>query len=193
MTKIYAIACCGLLPLCLSCNAEPGDVLSEAQERAGVAREQVTAMAADAQIGTKLERLIAAVDERDFEQLKDACQAIDLHLGTRVLTKYHRAFALEIEEGPQSVIEYLTAEIEGCADSDAERSALVGLRRYFEAKGTTTTRDALVVVLLVALETKFPHGRGTIVLAPFLELPDNTTTANQGNGAHDESPTPADR
>ena len=27
------------------------------------------------------------------------------------------------------------------------------------------------LILLVALETKFPHGRGTILVAPFLDLP----------------------
>ena len=96
---------------------------------------------------------------------------VDVRLGTRVLVKYYKAFSLEIKEGPPSVIEYLNTEINNLADGDSERKALMGLRRYFEAKGTLTTRDAAVLILLVALETKFPHGRGTAFVAPFLDLP----------------------
>jgi hypothetical protein len=54
-------------------------------------------------------------------------------------------------------------------EGDAERAAITGLRKYFEAKGTLTTKDAAVLILVVALEAKFPHGRGTIFLVPFLD------------------------
>lgn len=162
---------------CLSCGHDPDTLRIEAEKHASKiehqAKEQVQAIGQNAElIKSEIERLIAAVDQKDVRKLKNACEAVDFRLGTRVLVKYYRAFALEIEEGQPSVIEYLDAEIENLADEDVERSALVGLREYFEAKGTLTTKDAAIIILAVALEAKFPHGRGTIFLVPFLDSAD---------------------
>lgn len=174
MKNTLAIACYLLVLACLSCRAEPDKILDEAKQRAGEVREKALVAAQDSQkIRSEIERLLAAADRKDLARLKEACEAIDLSLGTRVLAQYYGAFAMEVNEGPAAVIDHLHGEIEKRPEGDRERSALVGLRKYFEAKGTTTTKDALILVLLVALEAKFPHGRGTILLAPFLESPGN--------------------
>lgn len=149
----------------LSCDRNPDalqdEVEKQAAEIAQQIKEQAQAMPNAPQIKAEIDRLIGAAEQKDLERLKSACDAVDLRLGTRVLVKYYKAFSLEIEEGPASVIGYLNAEIDGLADADVERTALTGLRQYFEAKGTLTTKDAAVIILLVALEAKFPHGRGT--------------------------------
>jgi len=78
--------------------------------------------------------------------------------------------SLEVTEGPSSLLAYLNSEINGLVDGGAEKTALIGLRNYFEAKGTLPTKGAAVLILLVALETKFPHGRGACLVAPFMDL-----------------------
>jgi hypothetical protein len=142
-------------------------------------KEQAQALPNTQQIKEQIDGVISAVDQKDLQKLKDACDVVDVQLGTRVLVKYYTAFSLEIKDGPPSVISYLQNEISSLADGDAEKKALTGLLKYFEAKGTLTTRDAAVLMLLVALETKFPHGRGTIFLAPFLDLPKSEEGPNE--------------
>lgn len=169
---------------CISCDHAPDALRIEAEEQASKiedqVREQVQTIGENAdRIKSEIHRLIAAVDQKDIQKLKDACKEIDLQLGTRVVAKYYRAFALEVEKGPPNVLEYLDDEIGTLPDGNVERSALSGLRKYFEAKGTLTTRDAAILVLAVALEAKFPHGRGAVFLAPFLPLLDSVETKNE--------------
>ena len=169
---------------CISCGHDPEALRIEAEKQASKiedqVREQVQIIGENANlIKSEIDRLIAAVDQKDIQKLKDACEEIDLQLGTRVVAKYYRAFALEVEKGPPSVLEYLDDEIGNLPDGNVERSALLGLRKYFEAKGTLTTRDAAILVLAVALEAKFPHGRGAVFVAPFLPLLDSAETENE--------------
>jgi hypothetical protein len=178
---------------CISCGHDPHALRIEAEEHASEiedqVREQVQTIGENAdRIKSEIDRLIAAVDQEDIQKLKNACEAVDLQLGTRVAAKYYRAFALEIETGPPSALEYLNDEIENLPTGSVEGSALTGLRRYFDAKGTLTTRDAAILVLAVALEAKFPHGRGAVFLAPFLPLLDSADTKNEpSQRAVDES------
>lgn len=181
--------------LCLSCGRDPDTLRTEmekqATEIAEKAKDQVQAVPNAQQIKAEIDRLLGAVDQKDLQRLKNACDAVDVQLGTRVLAKYYKAFSLEVEEGPQSVIAYLNAEIDNLPDGDAERTALVGLRKYFEAKGTLTTRDAAVLILLVALEIKFPHGRGTVFVAPLLDLPKSEDGPKEP--PKDQTPDPVDQ
>jgi hypothetical protein len=166
--------CLGLLVL-TSCVDEPGDAKAHLQQARKTAseygkkvREDVDSLVA---IKAKVEALIPAIEEKDFEKLKTVCTELDVLLDTDVLGAYYRTFAIEVKSGPAAAKQYLAEKLSDSTLGDEKQRPLRALNAYFDAKGTVSTKDAALTILAILLEVKFPHGRGAVLVVPFMDDP----------------------
>ena len=133
-------------------------------------------------IREQVEDLIPAIEERDLERLKAACGELNALLETNALRCYYRAFAIELQSGPASAKEYIGEELSNPARSDDEKRLLRALKAYFDAKGTISTKDAALMVVAIALEIKIGHGRGAILVVPFMDDPGEAFSGSEEGG-----------
>jgi hypothetical protein len=170
-----------LLIVCLpflafaSCG-DDGDARRRLQQATDAASEYTKKSLAEAEttiipVREQIEALIPAIEEKDLEQLKTACGELNELLDTGVLGLYYRAFAIEVQSGPAAAQEYLAETLSDPALRDNEKRPLQALKAYFDAKGSLSTKDAALLVVAIALEIKIGHGRGAILVVPFMDDP----------------------
>jgi hypothetical protein len=170
-----------LLIVCLaslsfaSC-ADDGDARRRSQQATEAASEYTKKTLGEAEtsivaVREQVEALIPAIEEKDLERLKTVCGELNASLDTEVLGFYYRAFAIELQSGPASARQYLAEKLSDTALGENEKRPLRALKAYFDAKGTLSTKDAALLVVAIVLEVKIGHGRGAILVVPFMDDP----------------------
>ena len=130
-------------------------------------------------VRAKVEDLIPAIEQRDLDRLKTVCAELDVMLDTDVLGTYYRTFAIEVQSGAAAAKRYLAEELSDSARNDWQKRALSALKAYFDAKGMISTKDAALLVVAILLEVKFGHGRGAILVVPFMDDPGEAFDSGQ--------------
>jgi hypothetical protein len=120
------------------------------------------------------QRFIGAVESRDMATLKRLCSDRDCADYEAIMTCYYNAFAIENEQGVDAARGYLADEMAKGGKTPAKDKAVAALNEYFKAKGTLRTKEVAGLVLIIALEAKYPHKGGVIgrVIAEKLGLMD---------------------
>jgi hypothetical protein len=151
------------------------------QESAGELRDATTQAAAEVkdrldetQIAAQAKDLVKAVEARDLESLKRICLNQDAGEYREVMGCYYNAFVVEEKQGPDAAKKYL-ADASTKADCPPIRAKAIGaLSEYFNAKGSLRTKEVAAMILIFALETKYPHRGGVVgaIIAHALGLKD---------------------
>lgn len=119
-------------------------------------------------VATHAERLGAAVEARDLDALRRVCCDEGEGDYRAIMTCYYDAFVIESRDGTEAARAYLREERSREGNSPARAKAVGALGAYFEAKGSLRTREVAGLVLLIALEARYPgHGAkiGNVVTA----------------------------
>jgi hypothetical protein len=166
--------------------ADDGDARRRFQRATDAASEYTKKALGEAEtsivaVREQIEALIPAIEEKDLERLKTVCGELDELLDTDVPSFYYRAFKIEFQSGPASAQAYLADKLSDSALSDGEKRPLRALKAYFDAKGTISTKDAALMVVAIALEVKIGHGRGAILVVPFMDDPGEAFSTSEEN------------
>lgn len=107
-------------------------------------------------------QLLAAVESRDLASLKQLC--VDQADGDYkdIMSCYYNAFVIENDQGVDPARKYLADEMKRDGNSPAKVKALEILNEYFSEKGSLRTREVAGLVLIIAVDAKFPHGGGLL-------------------------------
>lgn len=135
-------------------------------DKGEVAKARKTAKEAAAKLSQEYEEskvlaqareLLAAVDSCDLDGLKQLC--VDQVDGDYkvIMSCYYNAFVIENDQGVEPARKYLADEMKAEGVSPVKAKALGALNTYFTEKGSLRTREVAGLVLIIALEAKFPH------------------------------------
>jgi len=170
--------------LALASCADDGDAKRRLQQATDAASEYTEKALGEAEtsivaVRDEIEALIPAIEEKDLERLKTVCGELDEMLDTEVLGCYYHAFKIELQSGPASAQEYLAGKLSESTISEGKKRPLRALKAYFDAKGTISTKDAALMVVAIALEVKIGHGRGAILVVPFMDDPGEAFSSSE--------------
>ena len=140
------------------------DAKTAAEEAAKAAAAKLSQEYEESKVVAHAQGFISAVEARDLEGLKRLCADVGGGDYEAILTCYYDAFVIEDEQGVDAARKYLAEEMAREDRTDAEAQAVGVLNGYFTAKGSLRTREVAGLILIVALEAKYPHAGGKIGL-----------------------------
>ena len=156
------------------------------------ARSRLSAEYENAQVVAQARDFLRAVEGRDMEALKKICTAGGETAGdyAAILNDYYHAFAVENDQGPAAARARLAEDIAKPGLTPARLTALRGLDKYMEAKGSVRTREAAAWILIIALECKYPGygGRAGELAAEQLGVIDPSTETDTPTTEPDAAP-----
>lgn len=167
-SRLVTIAASGMAALVVlgsgACDRkdELAEAAKEVREAAKAATSQAAQQLDEAQVLVFSKQFVDAVQARDMESLKRLCTVEGSGEYREIMTCYYNAFAIENSQGADAARRFLAEEIAKPDNSPARAKALKALGEYFEAKGSLGTKEVAGLVLVVALEAKFPHRGGVL-------------------------------
>lgn len=141
------------------CDSDPVDKAAQAAKDAA---KEATQAIDEARVAQFASDLVAAVELRDLTNLGRLCTQSGTGDYQEVMTCYYSAFAIENEQGVEAARLYLANESAAEANTPSRQAGLELLTKYFDAKGTLCTKELAGLVLILALEYKYPHGGGKV-------------------------------
>lgn len=159
----------------------------KAQESIQAATSRLSQEYEQAQVAAQARQIFSAVESRDLGALKKLCLDQGNGEDGQIMSCYYNAFAIENNEGVDAARAFLVEEMAREDIGPARGKAVKALSKYFEAKGSLRTREVAGIILVIALESKYPHAGGMVgtVIAEQLGLLDRSaatqpTTAASG-------------
>ena len=157
------------------CNKE------KAQQAARQAASRASQEFEESKLLARAAELLRAVDARDLKGLKRLCGDPDCADYEAIMTCYYNAFVIENDQGVEAARGFLAGEMAKAGAAPVRDKAVKLLNGYFQAKGSLCTREVAGLILIAALEAKYPHRGGRVgkLLAEKLGLTAPTRPATQ--------------
>ncbi|HAB19221.1 MAG TPA: hypothetical protein PLX89_17110 [Verrucomicrobiota bacterium] len=155
VARLLAVSLCGLIALCsLACDRAKK-----------LAQESKEGLQIVEQVGSQLGELYTLISANDFAQAKALGAKLDRFLDTRVLSWCIQALAIEEAKGAPVALAWVKEVKDREGISADELKVLEMLERHFVAQGKGRTGDLLLLIGAIAVEKKFGHGAGGLLLA----------------------------
>ena len=151
-------------------------------------KDRVSALSAkyeESKVLLHVDQFTEAVEKRDMQRLKRLCSECGNPEYKAIMACYYNAFVVEDGQGVEAARKYLADETAREDNPPAKDKALKALSRYFEAKGSLRTKEVAALILILGLESQYPH-RGAVIgglVAEKLGLIDPSSKPSQPTGS----------
>jgi len=176
--KLRNASPCFLIATLLACSTQDVTATKDkARDLADTVRNNVPTSTPDlkktkyvAQLLDKvdLQAGLQAIHDQDLTQVTAFCSRLDAGFGTSIFSTYAKACERDLHSSTDLAIQILDAEIANVDLPPNDRAALEATRDAARKAKGLFNRDTFAALLIIYLESKYPHGQWAKFLAPLL-------------------------